>query len=276
MDEWNQFGTDQNKTTEPEPDSVKPEMTASEAGQNSGNTESGSYGQQGQDNYSQTYQGGYGQQGQNNYGQTYQSGYGQQGSYGQTGQQGGYGNGYGSSGNYYATDYSQQSQKGDSVGFGIASLVLGIISLLLFCTCINWLTGILAIIFGILQMINNKQKGMAIGGIITAGLSMLFCIILYIFFYMVGASADQLDYLYDYYDYYDDYDDYFDDYDDYDFDDYLDDYFDDLHYDTYDYDDYDYDEYFDDYDDYFEDSYDQDGYYEYNYDSDFKPLSVTD
>ena len=72
MDEWNQFGTDQNKTTEPEPDSVKQENTASEAGWNSESTESGSS-QPNQGNYGNygqtTWQGGYGQQGQENYNQ---------------------------------------------------------------------------------------------------------------------------------------------------------------------------------------------------------------
>lgn len=46
----------------------------------------------------------------------------------------------------------QQKQKGDGRGYGIASLILGIVSVLLFCTCINWVTGILAIIFGIIQI----------------------------------------------------------------------------------------------------------------------------
>ena len=45
----------------------------------------------------------------------------------------------------------QQKQKGDGRGYGIASLILGIVSVLLFCTCINWVTAILAVIFGLIQ-----------------------------------------------------------------------------------------------------------------------------
>ena len=81
-------------------------------------------------------------------------------------------------------------EKSESVGFGIASLVLGILSLLLFCTCINWITGILAIIFGIIQIAQSRSKGLAVGGIVTAGLSMLFTVILYIILMVMGMSAD--------------------------------------------------------------------------------------
>lgn len=57
------------------------------------------------------------------------------------------------------TYYWQEPIKSESIGFGIASLVLGILSLLLFCTCINWLTGILAIIFGIIQIVKSEKRG---------------------------------------------------------------------------------------------------------------------
>lgn len=101
-------------------------------------------------------------------------------------------------------------EKSESVGFGIASLVLGILSLLLFCTCINWITGILAIIFGIIQIAQSRSKGLAVGGIVTAGLSMLFTVILYIILMVMGMSADS--YQDEYYNYYSDYyEDYFED-----------------------------------------------------------------
>lgn len=61
-----------------------------------------------------------------------------------------------------------------SQGFGIASLALGIASLVLFCSCLNVLLAILAIIFGIIQLtVSGSKKGMALGGIVTAGLSLL-------------------------------------------------------------------------------------------------------
>lgn len=65
------------------------------------------------------------------------------------------------------------------LGFGIASLVLGIISLLCFCTCINIILAILAIIFGIIQIISYESKGMAIGGIVTATISIILFVICY-------------------------------------------------------------------------------------------------
>lgn len=102
-------------------------------------------------------------------------------------------------------------EKGNSTAFGITSFILGVVSLLLFCTCINWLTGLLAIIFGIIQIIQNRQKGLAIGGIVTAGISMLFSMILYviIFFGLLAQDSYNRSYYNGYYDnYYNQYDDY--------------------------------------------------------------------
>ena len=65
------------------------------------------------------------------------------------------------------------------LGFGIASLVLGIVSLLCFCTCINIVLAILAIIFGIIQIISYESRGMAIGGIVTATISIILFVTCY-------------------------------------------------------------------------------------------------
>lgn len=71
-----------------------------------------------------------------------------------------------------------------SQGFGIASLSLGIVSLVLFCTCINVPVAILAVIFGILQLTKPEtKKGMAIGGIITAALSLFLFLVFIIGFF---------------------------------------------------------------------------------------------
>ena len=96
----------------------------------------------------------------------------------------------------------QQKQKGDGRGYGIASLILGIVSVLLFCTCINWVTGILAVIFGIIQITKNKEHGLAIGGIITAVVSMVLSVVLYLamWFGMTNAGITYEDILYDQYD----------------------------------------------------------------------------
>ena len=101
----------------------------------------------------------------------------------------------------------QPKGKGDGRGLGIASMVLGIISLLLFCTCVNWITGIIAIILGIVQLVKHKEKAFAIMGIATAGLSLVLAICMY---GSLWAATDGMDYeeLYDSYygSYYDDYD----------------------------------------------------------------------
>lgn len=95
----------------------------------------------------------------------------------------------------YGTNMRKEPDPGN--GFGIASLILGVVSFLLFCTCMNWITGILAIIFGIIQIAKGGQKGLAIGGIVTSAVSMLLCLILYFF---VGVASYK-DYYYDYYNY---------------------------------------------------------------------------
>ncbi len=53
-------------------------------------------------------------------------------------------------------------------------MILGILSLMLFCTCVNIPLAVAAIIFGILQYSKGPQgKGMALTGMITAVLSIL-------------------------------------------------------------------------------------------------------
>lgn len=94
---------------------------------------------------------------------------------------------------YWQNDYSQGTGQGNfgqqtypyqepyqpvSQGFGIASMVLGIVSLVLFCSCVNILLAIAAIIFGIIQLATpGSKKGMAIAGLITSALSILLFII---------------------------------------------------------------------------------------------------
>lgn len=89
----------------------------------------------------------------------------------------------------------------ESQGFGIASLVLGILSLLLTCSCFNYITGILAIIFGIVQIVKSKNnRGMAIAGLITAGISILVATFFWIFVIVVAEDPNS-----DFYRYFDSY-----------------------------------------------------------------------
>lgn len=140
-----------------------------------------------------------------------------------------------------------EQKRGTETAFGMVSLVMGMVSLLMFCSCINWVTGIIAIVFGSIQVVKNEEKGFAVAGMVMAVLSMLLSVILFTCILMgiedTGRSYEEFyrDYLYDYdaYDSYDDYDDpdrypdWYDDYGDDDYDDYYDYYYDD-YYDYYD------------------------------------------
>lgn len=124
--------------------------------------------------------------------------------------------GYGQSNDSAGYNYGQPNgnNKSESEGFGIASLILGIITVLLFCTCISWITGILAIIFGILQLVKGNKKGMAIVGLITGGIGFVVSIILYILIFFAGVGSysnynDIYNHIYD--DIYDDIEDSMDD-----------------------------------------------------------------
>lgn len=119
-----------------------------------------------------------------------------------------------------------QTKREDKKGFSIASMVLGIISLVF---CFVWIISIpcaiLAIIFGILG-IKSTGKGMSIAGLVTSGIGIIISFVIFALLIVVGMSAglhtlESFDDIYN--SYYDDYDyDYDSYYDSYDFDDYYD------------------------------------------------------
>ena len=81
-------------------------------------------------------------------------------------------------GNPYPPNYNQRQadnrKEEPGKGFAVASMVLGLISLVLFCTGINIITAILAIVFGIIHLVKQKQNhGMAVAGIVTAVVGIL-------------------------------------------------------------------------------------------------------
>lgn len=98
-------------------------------------------------------------------------------SYGQTAYQQAYQNGQPQPTAYQQTYYGQTKPKGTGTGFGIASLVLGILSIFTFACCINYFLALLAVIFGIVQIVKNEKKGLAIGGIVTAVISIVLGIV---------------------------------------------------------------------------------------------------
>ena len=77
-------------------------------------------------------------------------------------------------------------QKGEGVGLGIASMVLGLLSVLLFCSCINLAAAVVGIVLGIVQLAKNKQKSYAIVGIVTSSIAI---IISMVFWILMGKSS---------------------------------------------------------------------------------------
>ena len=83
-----------------------------------------------------------------------------------------------------------------SNGFAIASLVLGILSIICVCCCagLGLLLGIAGIVFGCLQPKNaeGKKPGMAIAGLITSGIGIVLCLISMIAGFALTAYSDAL------------------------------------------------------------------------------------
>jgi hypothetical protein len=105
------------------------------------------------------------------------------------------GNPYGE--NPYGQPYGPGPQYGPhgkkaGTGFGVASMVLGILSLALFCSCINLPLALLAIIFGIIQLVSYEKKGMAAAGIATAAISLVLFLVCYGMVFSNPAFTDML------------------------------------------------------------------------------------
>ena len=89
----------------------------------------------------------------------------------------------------YGQPYLGMATKSDSTGFGIASLVLGIISIFTVFCCINYILAIISIVLGIVQIVKSKQKGLAIGGIVTSVISIIGSILFWVFVGTVGVDG---------------------------------------------------------------------------------------
>ena len=79
-------------------------------------------------------------------------------------------------GDSHYNGYQAKAEKPASITLGILSLIFGIVSLVFFCSCLNIVTGVIAIVFGIIQLATGRGagRGIAIGGIVTAALSIIF------------------------------------------------------------------------------------------------------
>ena len=170
------------------------------------------FGQVKRDHYTQ------GSDGQTGYSQSYAQGNDSHSSYSQ--------------GNYSQNQYSQSgynqntqqtnadggsfyhSSQPNRNGFGIASMVLGILALVFFCGCINIPLAIISIIFAIIH-INRKTGsiGFAIAGIVTSAISVILTVIMIVGFLYAGVGTTSwmysetlpFEYFMDGDDYYDDF-----------------------------------------------------------------------
>ena len=83
---------------------------------------------------------------------------------------------------YAGEPVNYSSGKGQGQGFGIASMVCGIISLIGCCGLyyVSIPCAIAAIVLGIVQIVKNESKGMAIAGIICGAIGLIISIIIVI------------------------------------------------------------------------------------------------
>lgn len=97
--------------------------------------------------------------------------------------------------NQQVNDYT--SEKGESQGLGIAAMVCGILAIVTIC-CIPYgpiILGIAAIVLGIVQIVKNQKKGMAIAGIVCGGLGLvayIAVIVFAVYFYASGFYKEVL------------------------------------------------------------------------------------
>lgn len=98
-------------------------------------------------------------------------------------------------------------EKPDKTTDGIVSMVLGILALCLFCTWINYILGIISIVFGIIQLVKYRKKGMAIAGIILSAVSFVLTIILYVALIISTVNTPSYTPSYDDYEYHNYFDD---------------------------------------------------------------------
>lgn len=88
--------------------------------------------------------------------------------------------------NQYNTDSREESQ-----GFGIASLICGILAIVTCCcSCPCAPLAIISIVLGILQISKGTGKGMAIAGIICSAVGLVLMIICLVFTIFLNTSSD--------------------------------------------------------------------------------------
>lgn len=111
-------------------------------------------------------------------------------------------------------------------GFGIAALILGILSIIFsFTMILSIIMGLIAVIFGIIHIAKKSRRGLGVAGIITGVFGIIISIAIIVCIAMVASNAENSRHSFDYNfnynnkdnsNYYDEYDDQYDDYDNFD------------------------------------------------------------
>ena len=76
----------------------------------------------------------------------------------------------------------------DKKNFSLASLILGICSLLP-CCCVNFITAILAVIFGIIGIKSSNKTLSIVGIILAAAAFLIYLIAIIVYIALIGASS---------------------------------------------------------------------------------------
>ncbi len=90
--------------------------------------------------------------------------------------------------------YYNQPPKAEPNGYAIASLILGIVSLILCCcSCISIVTSILAIVFAVLSRQGQPMRGNAMGGMICGIVGLAATLLCTGFFLLIIAETNAED-----------------------------------------------------------------------------------
>lgn len=89
---------------------------------------------------------------------------------------------------------SKKPEKGQATGLGIASMVCGIVSIPAICITdlgivFSFILGVVAVVLGIVQLVKNQKKGMAIAGIVCGAIGILLCaVIMVIALFLISSE----------------------------------------------------------------------------------------
>ena len=90
------------------------------------------------------------------------------------------------------TNIKEEKSKNKSSGFAIAAIILGILSIVLFCVWyISIIAGILGIIFGILGL-KSSERNVSIGGIVTSAIGIVLAFFLGALIISAGSSTSDI------------------------------------------------------------------------------------